>query len=575
MSNDQSDFPGRQASDEPEDSQLALTHKILELETLYDFGVSVSSVLDIDALTDEVLTRLSVLLDLKAGFLCLRAEENNALEIIACSEIERETVTRYFIHHPLIAGVMTTGQGSMQNNLDGFPFQNMLLVPIKEREDVFGILGVLDKDAGVFNQEDMRLVSAFAGLAGAALANARLYTNLQDSNQLLESALHELKNTQNQIIQQERLRALGQMAGGIVHDVNNAISAILGYTELWMTFPKMLDNREKVLHDLQTINLAAKDATHILRRLRGFYRPREEGNVMVAVQLNEVIEQAIDITRPKWGTQASEKGFNVGVGSDLADIPVISGDDTDLREMFINLIFNAVDAMTAAGTITLRTRLAEPVSPTDVPSHVLLEVCDTGSGMTEEVRQKCLEPFFSTKGDHGTGMGLAMVFGIIQRHQGTLDIDSTPGEGTTFRIHFPTFDTDPSVDVKAQGQGLPHPLHILVVEDDVTQRELVVRYLMEDGHTTMQAGTGREGLEVFHQGQFDLIITDMLMPEMDGLTLARAIRDLAPRKPIILASGGDIEEDVDLPPDLIIVQKPLILQAFKQALQQAMNRKIP
>ena len=168
-----------------------------------------------------------------------------------------------------------------------------------------------------------------------------------------------------------------------------------------------------------------------------------------------------------------------------------------------------------------------------------------------------------------------MVFGIIQRHQGTLDIDSTPGEGTTFRIHFPTFDTDPSVDVKAQGQGLPHPLHILVVEDDVTQRELVVRYLMEDGHTTMQAGTGREGLEVFHQGQFDLIISDMLMPEMDGLTLARAIRDLAPRKPIILASGGDIEEDVDLPPDLIIVQKPLILQAFKQALQQAMNRKIP
>ena len=137
-----------------------------------------------------------------------------------------------------------------------------------------------------------------------------------------------------------------------------------------------------------------------------------------------------------------------------------------------------------------------------------------------------------------------MVFGIIQRHQGILEIDSTPGEGTTFRIQFPILDTESAVDVKSQEQGLPHPLHTLVVEDDVIQRELLIRYLKEDGHTAEQAGTGREGLEAFHQGQFDLIITDTIMPEMNGLHLARAIREIAPRKPIILVSGDDLGEDL-------------------------------
>ena len=564
---------GGQRPEEPEDSQLALIHKILELETLYDFGVSVSSVLDVRSLSEEVLTRLSGLLDLKAGFLCLKGDESDALQITACSEIDLATVTQYFINHPLVAEVMTSGEGAIEHDLDCSSYQQLLIVPIKSRENTLGIVGVLDKEDGVFNQEDMRLISAFADCAGCALANARLYTHLQDSNRQLKSSMNELQNTQDQIIQQERLRALGQMASGIVHDVNNALSAILGYTELWITFPDMLDKKDKILYDLQTINLAAKDATHILRRLRGFYRLREEGNVMVTVQLNEVVKQAIDITHPKWGAQASERGFTVEVGSDLEDIPTISGDESDLREMFINLIFNAVDAMTETGTITLRTRHSASGPSTGV-GCVMLEVCDTGSGMTEEVRQKCLEPFYSTKGEQGTGMGLAMVFGIIQRHQGILEIDSTPGEGTTFRIQFPILDAESAVDVKSQEQGLPHPLHILVVEDDVIQRELLIRYLKEDGHTAVQAGTGREGLEAFHQGQFDLIITDKIMPEMNGLHLARAIREIAPRKPIILVSGDDMGEDLsedDVPVHLITLQKPLILQVFRRALKQAID----
>ncbi|MDP6051243.1 MAG: response regulator [Candidatus Latescibacteria bacterium] len=573
MPADQNHFPGGQRPAEPEDTQLPLIHKILELEALHDFGVSVSSVLDVSSLTDKVLTRLLMLLDSKTGFVCLKADESDALQISACSEINLATVTQHFINHPLVAEVLASGEGAIEHDLDCSSYQQLLIVPIKSKENVLGIVGILDKEDGVFNQEDMRLISAFSGCAACALVNARLHTRLQDSNRELGSTINELQSTHGQIIQQERLQALGQMAGGIVHDVNNALSAVLGYTELWITFPDMLDKKDNILYDLKTINMAAKDATHIVRRLRGFYRPCEEGNVMVTVKLNEVVTQAIDITHPKWSRLASEKGFTVEVGSDLEDIPTISGDESDLREMFVNLIFNAVDAMTETGTITLRTRHSASGPSTGV-GCVILEVCDTGSGMTEEVRQKCLEPFFSTKGEQGTGMGLAMVFGIIQRHQGILEIDSTPGEGTTFRIQFPILDAESAVDVKSQQQGLPHPLHILVVEDDAIQRELLIRYLKEDGHTAVQAGTGREGLEAFHRGQFDLIITDMTMPEMNGLHLARTIRKIAPQKPIIIISGDDMGEELsedDVPDHLIALQKPLILQVFRQALKQAMD----
>ena len=167
-----------------------------------------------------------------------------------------------------------------------------------------------------------------------------------------------------------------------------------------------------------------------------------------------------------------------------------------------------------------------------------------------------------------------MVFGIIQRHQGILEIDSTLCEGTTFRIQFPILDTESAVDVKPQEQGLPHPLHILVVEDDAIQRELLIRYLKEDGHIAVQAGTGREDLEAFRRGQFDLIITDTIMPEMNALHLARTIREIAPQKVIIIISGDDMGEELsedDVPDHLIALQKPLILQVFRQALKQAMD----
>jgi signal transduction histidine kinase len=259
--------------------------------------------------------------------------------------------------------------------------------------------------------------------------NTVLEQKVSERTAELTSALTELKQTQNQIVQQERLRAFGEMAGGVVHDFNNALIAIIGYSDLLLDDPDVLADRSMTLSYLKTMNTAGRDAAQVVKRLRDFYRSRESEDIFAPVDLNEVIEQSVSLTQPKWKTQALTSGRKIEMKLDLEKLPSVSGNPAELREALTNLIFNAVDAMPAGGTVTLRSRAED--------NAVLFEISDTGTGMSEDVRTRCLEPFFSTKGDKGTGLGLSMVFGIIKRHNGTLDIESAVGRGSTFRIRFP------------------------------------------------------------------------------------------------------------------------------------------
>jgi len=220
-------------------------------------------------------------------------------------------------------------------------------------------------------------------------ARKRAEEELQKTNRRLEETLAKLRTTQHQIIQQERLSALGQLASGIAHDFNNALTPILGYTELIFMIPDTLDDKEKTTRYLELMNTTAKDAMNVVRRLREFYRQREKGEIFESVNLNQIAEQSIELTQPKWKGQAQAQGITINVSADLQDVPLINGNESELREVLTNLIFNAVDAMDENGMITLRTR-------TD-GKQVILEVSDTGVGMTDEVRLRCLEPFFSTK----------------------------------------------------------------------------------------------------------------------------------------------------------------------------------
>ncbi|MBI1923428.1 response regulator [Candidatus Poribacteria bacterium] len=314
------------------------------------------------------------------------------------------------------------------------------------------------------------------------------------------------------------------------------------------------------------MNTSAQDAANVVRRLREFYRPRGEDETFQSIDLNQLVRQSVLLTQHKWKDQAFMSGITLRIETDLQTVPIIAGNGADLREALVNLIFNAVDAMTDTGTITLRTH-------TD-GECVILEVGDTGIGMTEEIRRRCLEPFFSTKGEHGTGLGLAVVYGIIQRHKGEIEIVSEPGRGTTVRIRLPA-QVEQQVAASQQPAGIPlTPLHILVVEDEPLVREVVTEYLTGDGHTVETATNGREGLAKFYAGHFDLVMTDKGMPEMSGDQLAAAVKQVAPNKPVILLTGfGDLmnasgEKPVGVD---IIVNKPVTLSGLRKALITTMS----
>ncbi len=359
-----------------------------------------------------------------------------------------------------------------------------------------------------------------------------MHRQLQDQNETLEQKVvertRELRETQKQIILQERLRAFGEMAGGIVHDFNNALMSVIGYSELLLHDDEQLADTQSTRRFLKIINTAGQDASRVISRLRDFYRPREAIDLFSRVDLNEIIEQCVPLTQPKWKDHALAEGRKIALALDLVKVPAISGNASDLREIATNLVFNAVDAMPHGGTITLRSAVDG--------GDVIFEVIDDGEGMTEEVRQRCLEPFFSTKGDKGTGLGLSMVFGIVKRHEGTVELESEPGKGTTFRIRLPA----QLIGLEAAAEDdfdLGRSLNVLVVDDEPVARDVIARYLVTDGHRVVTAINGHEALELVTEGDFDLLITDHSMPGMNGVQLAANVRRLRAEQPILLVTG--------------------------------------
>jgi signal transduction histidine kinase len=396
-----------------------------------------------------------------------------------------------------------------------------------------------------------------------------LHLQLQAQNETLESKVadrtRELLQMQQKLFGQERLRAFSEMAGGIVHDFNNALMSVIGYSEMLLNDDDMLRDFDTARGFLKIMNTAGQDASHVISRLRDFYRPREITDVFARLDLNAVIEEAVALTQPRWKGQALAAGQTIKVEMDLAKLPSISGNASELREAATNLIFNAVDAMPMGGTITLRSSAEN--------GQALLEVSDTGGGMSEEVRSRCLEPFFSTKGEKGTGLGLSMVFGIIKRHEGTVEIESAPGNGTTFRICLPVL-TAASDDAREEALTTARSLHVLVVDDEAVTRGVLTSYLASDGHSVVTATNAREALGFFETRTFDLMITDYAMPGMNGLELAGAVRQKHAAQPVILVSGfppATLGRDGEPTGVSLVMAKPVALRELRRALVSVMR----
>lgn len=390
--------------------------------------------------------------------------------------------------------------------------------------------------------------------------------DLRETNRQLETALAELKATQQQVIQQERLSAIGQMASGIAHDFNNTLMPILGFADLLLTKDELLSDKAEARKCLELLRTSANDAASVVSRLREFYRPLSADEEFPIVDLVKIITQAVSLTEPKWRHQAQATGVTVTVTTQFKSLPIVAGEESALREVLTNLIFNAVDAMPDGGGIHLETAVLD--------EKAVIRISDTGTGMTETVRQRCLEPFFSTKGDRGTGLGLSMVYGIIERHRGQLEIESAVGKGTTFIIRLPLAEELPmdAVSAPIEVKAKTSALDVLVVDDEARIREVLSTYMRCDGHSVATAASGREALEKFRRHRFDLVVLDGVMPEMSGEQTARFIKQLNHDTPIIMLTGfgAPTESETGTSVDAIL-HKPVTLGVLRHAIERLLH----
>lgn len=433
-----------------------------------------------------------------------------------------------FVYQPNLGGSMClTGEG--MHELAGL--DSMVIAPLMHESKVLGIITTARKGLDAFSPDELEFLRQLAEHVGLALAQTELLRELQEAYQ-------NLQRTQQLVLQQERLRALAEMAGGIAHDINNAISPVALYTDALLSSESNLSERGR--KQLQTIQLAIDDVARTVDRMGQFSRRQEEGVELTNVNLAKVCEQSMELTKARWHDIPLRNGISIEFNLKLdQDVPEIDASEPELREALTNLVFNAVDAMPRGGTITLSTRL-EKKSDHD---QVVIEISDTGLGMNEETLKRCLEPFYTTKGERGTGLGLAMVYGIVKRMHGQIEIDSQESKGCTVRILLPTGCRQNKLKARETGNQKPQPsFHILLIDDDTKVLGALKDGLSASGHRVQIASSGPHGIELFtkaiaEENPFDAVITDLGMPGMDGRQVAEALKNINKQCPVTLLTG--------------------------------------
>jgi signal transduction histidine kinase len=460
---------------------------------------------------------------------------------------------------------LTRAQGTLAERLAAAGLRSAVLAPLQVADKPFGLLIAARDAADAFSSGDCEFLRQLSEHVALAAHQAQLHGALR-------SAYDDLRRTQQAAMQQERLRALGQMASGIAHDINNAISPIALYAESLLERETGLSARTR--EQLQIIARAIDDVAATVARMREFYRQRDTQLALAPLALNPLVQQVADLTRARWSDMPQQHGVAIRLHMALADdLPQVLGIESEIREALINLVFNAVDAMPEGGELTLRTSIAKDTPP----ARVQVEVTDTGVGMDDDTRRRCLEPFFTTKGERGTGLGLAMVYGTVQRHGADIEIRSEPGHGTTVALRFAVPDgTLVAAAQPAAALDAPAPprLRILVVDDDPLVLETLQRLLEADGHAVVAAQGGQAGIAAFDAARargemFSVVMTDLGMPQVDGRAVAAAVKQASPSTPVIMLTGwGQAPDTQGTPPRHVdrVLGKPPKLRELREVL---------
>jgi len=355
----------------------------------------------------------------------------------------------------------------------------------------------------------------------------------------LSHYIAEQERIREQFSQMEKLSALGELASGVAHDFNNTLAGILGRAQLLL---RTTNDPEKIKRGLDIIIKTAEDGAKTVTRIQDFARQRRDRDFEL-VSIDQILTDAGEITRPRWKNWAEASNIHISLDLNTRSQAKVMGDDSELREVLVNMVFNAVDAMPVGGILSLSTRRVE--------ESVVISIRDTGVGMDPEVRSRIFDPFFTTKGKAGLGLGLAVSFGIIRRHGGTIEVDSELGGGTEFRIILPlaAVSTDSVTEEIVKPQLGPAAgncislvqdqiqTRILVVDDEDFVRELLKEILESEGCRVSVAENGSRALELFAETQFDGVFTDVGMPGMSGWELAHAIREQSEMIPIAVITG--------------------------------------
>src|ERR1051325_8192739 len=351
----------------------------------------------------------------------------------------------------------------------------------------------------------------------------------------LSHYITEQERIREQFSQVEKLSALGELASGVAHDFNNTLSGILGRAQLL----QRTDDLEKIKHGLEIIIKTAEDGAKTVKRIQDFARQRRDHNFEL-VSIDQILMDASEITRPRWKNCAEASNIHITLDLHIGSNAMVMGDDSELREVLVNMVFNAIDAMPEGGTLTLSTRTEG--------ESVVIKIVDTGVGMYPEVRSRIFDPFFTTKGTAGLGLGLAVSFGIIRRHGGNIEVESQYGKGTEFRITLPVAKIAAAKPIESVAPALPEipapviepsrePTRLLVVDDEDFVRDLLREILEGENCDVCVAASGSEALSVFGQMEFDAVFTDIGMPGMSGWELAREIRHNDKTIPIAVITG--------------------------------------
>lgn len=434
-----------------------------------------------------------------------------------------------------------------------------LLIPLKASKILIGILIIGPKRSNrAYSADDLRLLDLVSQHMAVTLDNARLYGDLKRTY----SELYETQ--ENLIAQSEKLRVLGEMTTGIAHNFNNTLTVILGRAQLALAEMEEADNK----HDVELIERAALDAAKMVHKLQDYARVRVDDHMDIA-DLNDLIKISLEFIRPKLDEQCEITGSSIDVVLDLNEIGLIEGCATEIREALVNILINSIEAMPQGGTLSIGSK--------QDGDFVAVSISDTGIGMTDDMQRKVFNPFFTTKGLRGLGMGLSIVRGTIDRHHGQITVTSEPKKGTTFSIKIPV-----THKLKLEGASvMPDKTDIteatiLIVDDDEGPREVLRRILSKAGYNVDVADGGKEGLSMIKQKDYSLILADLGMPDVSGWDIASQVKNSNPGTAVVLVTGWGVQIDKDKLKERgvhNVVNKPFTAESLMTVINEILDDK--